>query len=122
MKQYKVLFSLIFFIFATLLTGCSEPSYASIDTTTTSSTKQMSSQESIKHLAQSFEMELIGTSKTDNGKYEFYRETLTDVVYIQYREKNGYAGMGGLTVMLDPETGRPLTYARYMELYSKTSS
>ena len=34
----------------------------------------------------------------------------------------GYAGAGGLSVMLDPDTGKPLTYTRYMEMYSTLNS
>ena len=67
-------------------------------------------------------MELIGECRTIEGKYEFYRESITDVIYVQYRGKVMNAGMGGLTVMLDPGTGLPLTYARYMEFYAQSDS
>lgn len=64
-------------------------------------------------------MEYLGSSKSGtNGKFYYYRDIITDVVYVLYREKNGYAGMGGLTVMMDPENGLPLTFARWQELYS----
>lgn len=56
-----------------------------------------------------FEMELIGSSDC----FYYYREKATDVLYIQCYE--GFSG--GLTVMLDPEKGLPLTYERYIELY-----
>lgn len=38
-----------------------------------------------------------------------YRDMITDVLYMGSEE-------GGLEAMLDPETGLPLTYTRYMEL------
>ena len=64
-----------------------------------------------------FDMEKAGSDP--DGYFVYYRDTVTDVLYIRYREKSGYAGMGGLIVMLDPETGLPLTYARYCELYEQ---
>lgn len=41
-----------------------------------------------------------------------YRETVTDVLYLRYCA--GYKG--GLTVMLNPSTGLPLTYSDYLAL------
>lgn len=45
------------------------------------------------------------------GPYDFLREEVTDVMYLRC------TSVSGLTVMLDPETGLPLTYARYIEIY-----
>lgn len=59
-------------------------------------------------------MELVGEGV--DGFY-YYRDSVTDVMYLW--KVGGYKG--GLTTMLDPETGLPLTYARYMEL-SETAS
>lgn len=64
-----------------------------------------------------FEMELVGESS--EGYFKYYRDIVTDVLYVEYAQKVGYAGLGGLTVMLDPESGLPLTYARYMEIYNE---
>ncbi len=47
----------------------------------------------------------------------FYRESSTDVMYVLYREGSSYAAAGGLTVMLDPETGKPLTYENWKANY-----
>ena len=47
------------------------------------------------------------------------REISTDCLYIQYSEpqfSRGYSS--GLTVMLDPTTGKPLTYANWKEKYA----
>lgn len=41
-----------------------------------------------------------------------YRETVTDVLYLRYAA--GYKG--GLTIMLNPTTGLPLTYTDYLAL------
>lgn len=60
-------------------------------------------------------MEFVGGYvDNDNGGREFYyyRDIVTDVMYVCF---NGYR-KGGLTEMSGPETGLPLTYARYLEL------
>ena len=43
-------------------------------------------------------------------------EKTTDVIYLQMQ--HGY-NMGGLTPMLDPETGLPLTFKVWNEKYNK---
>ena len=48
--------------------------------------------------------------------FTYYRDAITDVMYLCYYNYNG----GGLTVMLDPETGLPLTYVRFVELYENS--
>lgn len=67
-----------------------------------------------------FEMEHIGVS-SDYG-FDYYRDIVTDVIYVlhHFEHRGGYTGAGGsgLTVMLDPGTGLPLTYTRYMEIYN----
>lgn len=45
-------------------------------------------------------------------KFVYWRDVVTDVMYVAFKFMNA----GGMTVMLDPETGLPLTYARYLEL------
>lgn len=69
-------------------------------------------------------MEYLGSCRGSHsyGMFYYYRDALTDVVYVQYREKTGYAGVGGLTVMLDPETGLPLTVARWEEFYNQKNT
>lgn len=60
----------------------------------------------------------------DRGRITYYRDKVTDVLYIKAfcTSATGYAGAGGLSVMLDPDTGKPLTYTRYMEMYSTLNS
>ncbi len=60
----------------------------------------------------------------DRGRIAYYRDIVTDVLYIKVycTSAAGYAGAGGLSVMLDPDTGKPLTYTRYMEMYSTLNS
>ena len=55
----------------------------------------------------SFQMECIGSSDDAGGKILLFRDAVTDVLYI--RDVNS----GGLTVMLDPDTGLPMTYTNY---------
>ena len=44
---------------------------------------------------------------------DVYREVYTDVMYMESAYEHGI----GLTVMLDPATGLPLTYTNYVENY-----
>ena len=50
---------------------------------------------------------------TFNQDISIYRDVITDVIYVRYR---GFRE-GDLTVMLEPETGKPLTLTKYMEIY-----
>lgn len=54
-------------------------------------------------------MTLVGTF---GGRFQYYRDSVTDVMYLWCAGGN----KGGLTTMLDPETGLPLTYSRYLDL------
>lgn len=68
---------------------------------------------------------VFSQSDPDNrGRITYYRDKVTDVLYIKAfcTSAAGYAGAGGLSVMLDPDTGKPLTYTRYMEMYSTLNS
>lgn len=68
---------------------------------------------------------VFSQSDPDNrGRITYYRDKVSDVLYIKVfcLSHTGYAGAGGLTVMLDPDTGKPLTYTRYMEMYSTLNS
>ena len=58
-----------------------------------------------------FHLERVGNDR----KFDFYRDPVTDVMYLCLSDYNE----SGLTAMLDPETGLPLTYARYMDLYKQ---
>lgn len=67
-------------------------------------------------------LEVVFSQPTSDGcgRITYYRDRVTDVLYMNVfcKSATGYAGAGGLTAMLDPDTGKPLTYARYMEMFS----
>lgn len=71
-----------------------------------------------------FETVFSQSDPADHGRITYYRDKVTDVLYVKVfsLSATGYAGAGGLSVMLDPDSGKPLTYARYMELYSALHS
>lgn len=74
---------------------------------------QVSVEEELSELP--FELEAVGRAEELGVELVYFRDTTTDVLYLyssSYRK-------GGLTVMLEPETGLPLTYTRYMELYNQ---
>ncbi len=56
-------------------------------------------------------------NKSKKDTFTYYREITTDVMYICYEEYR----KGSLTVMLDSETGLPLTYSRYLELINENT-
>lgn len=70
-------------------------------------------------------LEVVFSQPTSDGRgrITYYRDRVTDVLYMNVfcKSATGYAGAGGLTAMLDPDTGKPLTYARYMEMFSALS-
>jgi len=59
--------------------------------------------------------ELYWDSNTRNG---IYRETSTDLLYVRYSSLNG----GGITLMVDPEDGMPLTYNEWQEKYAPSKN
>ena len=64
-----------------------------------------------------FELEQVGHSISNDyssEKFYYFRDITTDVLYLHCSGNRA----GGLVAMLDPETGLPLTYTRYMELYN----
>ena len=52
-----------------------------------------------------------------SGNFDFYKEDSTDVIYIYAYEGHGYGAGAAMSVMLDPETGFPLTYTKWVEKY-----
>lgn len=54
-------------------------------------------------------MEMV---KDFGNAFGIYREPVTDVLYLH----RWFSEKSGLTVMLDPETGKPLTWRRYQQL------
>lgn len=68
-------------------------------------------------------IELISRqSPTSNGRIAYYRDVVTDVMYMNFHHIGSSVSAGGLTVMLDPDSGKPFTYARCMDLYSALHS
>lgn len=59
-----------------------------------------------------FNMELIAR----DSSMHLYRDKLTDALFITYTYKAGYGGMGGLTQVLRPDNGLPMTYEYYLDL------
>lgn len=58
----------------------------------------------------------VQTLNTRDEACHFYKDPVTDIVYMQF--KGGY-GDGGLVWMPDPDTGLPLKYDRFVELYEE---
>ncbi len=84
-----------------LFTGCSGDSSSFENQTVTDQT--------VTENEEIFNIQLL--EKDDVPRMELYRDRNTDVLYILYDIR------AGLTEMHDPETGLPLTYERYKEMY-----
>lgn len=55
--------------------------------------------------------------------YIYLKDEITNVMYLCMKEDHsmgGFDGKSGLTVMLDPETGGPLLYDKWMEYVDQT--
>lgn len=87
-----------------LFTGCSDDE--SLASSTTQSTEKNTS---VTENEQIFDIEKI--SDDDRYRICLYRDTNTDVLYIHQDPR------AGLIEMHDPETGLPMTYERYKEMY-----
>ena len=61
-----------------------------------------------------FELEKVWSGQTGCLGVHHYRDTTTNIMYLY---DSGFKS-GGYTVMPDPETGLPLTYDRYLEIYT----
>ena len=65
-----------------------------------------------------FEFQLIVNHKDFTDEFSVFREVSTDCLFVSHREgclSGSFSG--GLTQMLDPSTGKPLTYANWCEKY-----
>lgn len=63
-------------------------------------------------------LEPIGeTFLSENTAAKYFRDKVTDVMYLYM---SGYRS-GGLSVMLNPATGKPLTYTDYNMMSSKAN-
>lgn len=89
-------FTLIFMVvILTFLIGCASSSASS---------------QSITKESNGFGFESVYSSR----RQRIFREVTTDVLYFYSETSNG----GGLAVMLNPETGKPLTYSEWKTNYS----
>lgn len=60
------------------------------------------------------EGEIIMSFVTDAGNdFSLYREVYTDVMYVKTQKYGG--SERSITIMLDPETGKPLTYSNWLK-------
>ena len=120
-KRFIPLMLILSIILTTCLTGCDiaadiKQVNESLDEIATNTSAKENTPESTLPELLPLTFEEI---KTFTPSISVYRDVITDVMYIRYRDSGGYAGMGGLTVMLEPETGKPLTLTRYMEIYKE---
>lgn len=86
-------------VILTFLTGCAS-----------SSSSASASSQSITKESNGFGFESVYSSR----RQRIFREVTTDVLYFYSETSNG----GGLAVMLNPETGKPLTYSEWKTNYS----
>lgn len=63
-----------------------------------------------------FDLEYVGVDYDDD--FYYYRDTTTDVLFLVSERRSTYALGAGITTIPDPETGLPMTYTRYMEIYN----
>ena len=94
------IFVLIFIVILTFFTGCVA---VSSDTA--------KSQSTVTEENKGFGFETVYYS----ARQLVYREITTDVLYFYSESASG----GGLAVMLNPETGKPLTYSDWKANYEK---
>lgn len=113
MKLNKLFFiTLAIIILLSSFVGCSD-AYENTPTSSIISSSEQThshSKDTSSPSDHAFEMEQVGYSSTSS--FSHYRDVVTDVLYVSNTNS------GGLAVMLDPETGLPLTYTRYMEIYN----
>ena len=63
--------------------------------------------------------QLVASDEDDHISY--YRDVVTDVMYVYMCLKSGYSGMGGISVMLSPD-GSPLLYSEWSSLFEEVLS
>lgn len=107
MKKVFILLAIVF-----LLTGCADRSEVDAANNRPQAAPTVGQGSSG---TEPFALEHVGTS----GLFDYYRDTITDVLYLSATASSRYPSKA-LTVMLDPESGLPLTYTRYKELYIQT--
>lgn len=107
MKKIAIILSIILLLSS--LTGCAE--YADAWQEGVDRAYAIQEQKAIE----SGYFELVFQDNDDH--LYILRDTLTDVLYMQYHDWAGYGAAGGLTVMLNAD-GTPLLYAEWLEMCS----
>ncbi len=116
-KSSKIIIAVVLLL-AIFAIGCLAGCHASETNTANISTATTITAEAAE---KSFGFVLIKEDylSTSYEKVCLYRESSTDVMYVFYENQVSYGGMGGLTVMIDPQTGGPLTYENWKNNYQK---
>ena len=86
-----------------LFTGCGKNQTTEIKTQETS------------YISELEFVEVFHTSGLNNKHYRIYKDPVTDIMYMEFK---GWT-TGGFTWMPDPDTGLPLKYDRFLELYKE---
>lgn len=110
-NKFKIIALILVILFVAVIAyGCgknnSETGISDFITTMTASASSVS--ENIN-----FDFEVVYYD--DENGLSIYHETTTDTLFAEF---NGY-NAGGLTQIMDPETGKPLTYTLWKEKYAK---
>lgn len=112
----KILCFLLVIFVCVSLTACAGTAslFTSTNETAANEKEQQNGEDkTVSETEELFKLERIDGSYSGIG---YYRDKVTDVMYV------GDRMVGNPTVMLDPATGLPLTYARYMEIYNGVDS
>lgn len=95
------------------LSGCAVPPGTNFNPTAENTPAESENEETVED--DFLYMEELSKQTFSNGtKICYYKETVTDVVYISF--SNHQEGKH-ITALLDPNTGLPITYTRYVELH-----
>ena len=112
-RKFKIIvFFLTIILVSTIAYGCGKNSTQNTNTTASTTITASAAQQS------KFEFQKVAEQQISmlNIIY-FWREKSTDTMYIEkIRSSSGGEG-SGLTQMMDPETGLPLTYTKWLNSY-----
>lgn len=113
-NKFKIMaFILVIICVATIAYGCGKNATESTSNTPSIAITASAAQQS------SLEFQLVSEQvRSSYSQIYFWREKSTDTMYIETVRsyKDGYGS--GLTQMLDPETGKPLTYTQWFNNYN----
>lgn len=65
--------------------------------------------------------EEVITFYDDGANYTYFREVATDVLYV-WRDPSAHYKMAGFSIMMDPQTGGPLTYENWVKYLKEKNS